>query len=230
MGPYAVIAAGARVGAHAQVGPHVVVGAGACVGAHCILYPGSRLLWGCSLGERSTLQANVVVGGDGFGFVKNPHGENYAKVPQLGVVQVGCDVEIGANSTIDRATFGATVVGDGCKLDNLVQVGHNVVLGAHCVVVAQSGIAGSATLGAGVTMGAQGGIAGHIAIAPGTTLAARAGVTHTLERPGIYAGFPAMPHADWLRVTAVQRDLVNLRRRLAAVERAQPGLLAKEPA
>lgn len=230
VGPHAVIESGAHVGAHAQIGPQATVGCGARVGAHSVLHAGARLMWGCSLGERTVLQPGAVVGGDGFGYVKDPAGPGFAKVPQLGVVQVGCDVEIGANSTIDRATFGATVVGNGCKIDNLVQVGHNVVLGDHCIVVAQSGIAGSATLGHHVVVGAQGGINGHITIAPGTRLAARTGVVSTLTTAGTYAGMPAMPHPDWLRMTAVQRDLVNLRRRLAALERAQAVPCAKDSA
>lgn len=222
LGPHAVVSARATVGAHAQVMAQSFVGDGAQLGAHSVLHPGARVLWGCTVGERCVLHAGAVIGADGFGFAKNPRGPEHLKVPQMGCVVVGDDVEIGANSTIDRATFGATTVGDGCKIDNLVQIGHNVVLGKHCVVASQTGIAGSATLGDGVTVGAQGGIVGHLRIAAGTVLAARTGVISSLTTAGVYAGAPAMEHRAWLRMVAATRDLGGMRKRLAALTRKTP--------
>jgi len=222
VGPGAVICAGAQVGPEAQIGPQAFVGASARVGARTVLHPGARVLWGCTVGDDCILHPGCVIGGDGFGLAPSPHGPEHLKVPQMGAVEVGHRVEIGANSTIDRATFGATRIGDGCKIDNLVQVGHNVTLGKHCVVVSQSGIAGSATLGDSITVGAQAGIVGHCHIAAGTTLAARTGVISSLPEPGVYAGAPAMEHRAWLRMMAALRDLAPMRKRLAALCRQQP--------
>jgi UDP-3-O-[3-hydroxymyristoyl] glucosamine N-acyltransferase len=187
-----------------------------------VLHPGAKVLWGCTVGDDCVLHPGCVIGGDGFGLAQGPHGPEHLKVPQMGTVAVGHKVEIGANSTIDRATFGVTCIGDGCKIDNLVQIGHNVTLGKHCVVVSQSGIAGSATLGDSITVGAQAGIVGHLHIAAGTTLAARTGVISSLTEPGVYAGAPAMEHRAWLRMMAALRDLAPMRKRLAALYRQQP--------
>jgi UDP-3-O-[3-hydroxymyristoyl] glucosamine N-acyltransferase len=222
VGPGAVIGAGAKVGPQAQIGPQAFVGHSAQVGARTVLHPGAKVLWGCTVGDDCVLHPGCVIGGDGFGLAQGPHGPEHLKVPQMGTVAVGHKVEIGANSTIDRATFGVTCIGDGCKIDNLVQIGHNVTLGKHCVVVSQSGIAGSATLGDSITVGAQAGIVGHLHIAAGTTLAARTGVISSLTEPGVYAGAPAMEHRAWLRMMAALRDLAPMRKRLAALYRQQP--------
>jgi UDP-3-O-[3-hydroxymyristoyl] glucosamine N-acyltransferase len=219
IGPGAIVAAHAQIGADAQIGAQAFVGEHACVGARSVMHPGARLLWGCELGAHCILHTGCVVGSDGFGFAKNPHGPDHVKVPQMGTVWVGDHVDIGANTTIDRATFGATRIGAGCKIDNLVQIGHNVVLGEHCIVVSQSGIAGSTTVGDHVVIGAQAGVVGHVHIASGTILAARAGVISTIEQPGVYAGLPAMAHKAWLRMLAAQRALPAFKLRLMAMER-----------
>lgn len=218
----AYVGPGAQVGPDAQLGPLSFVGQNVHIGARSVLHPGAKVLWGCTVGEDVILHAGCVVGGDGFGLAQSPTGPEHIKVQQLGIVRIGNRVEVGANTTIDRATFGATVVGDGCKIDNLVQIGHNVTLGQHCVIVSQTGIAGSAALGDSVTVGAQGGIVGHLHIASGTTLAARTGVISSLKTPGVYAGAPAMEHRAWLRMIAALRDLGPMRKRLAALARTQP--------
>lgn len=222
VGPCAVVEAHARVGAHAQLMAQSYVGEKAVIGRHSVLHPGARVLWGCIVGDEVELHGGSVVGADGFGLAQSPHGPEQVKVPQLGHVELGDGVELGANSTIDRGTFGPTRIGAGCKIDNLVQIGHNVVLGAHCVVVSQTGIAGSTVLGERVTVGAQGGIVGHIHVAAGTVLAARTGVISSLAKPGVYAGAPAMEHRAWLRMVAALRDLPELRKRLAALTRLLP--------
>lgn len=222
VGPLAVVEAHATIGPQAQLLAQSFVGEHAVVGARTVLHPGARLLWGCTLGDDVLLHAGSVVGADGFGLAQSPHGPEQIKVPQLGHVEVGDWVELGANSTIDRGTFGATVIGTGCKIDNLVQIGHNVVLGAHCVVVSQTGIAGSSVLGDRVTVGAQGGIVGHVHIAANTVLAARTGVINSLPEAGVYAGAPAMEHRAWLRMVAAMRDLPALRKRLSALTRMSP--------
>lgn len=218
IGPGAVIEAGAQIGAGAVVGPTCVVGAGAQVMERAVMHAGSKLLERCVLGKGSILQAGAVVGSDGFGYAPDAEGRR-TKIPQVGVVVIEDDVEIGANSTIDRATFGRTVIGRGSKLDNLVQIAHNVRLGEDCVIVAQSGIAGSTTLGSRVIMGAQSGSVGHIRLGDRVTLAARAAATMNLAADAIYGGAPAIPHRDWLRFTASLPKLPELRRRVRGLER-----------
>ncbi len=213
----AVVDDGAEIGPHAVVGANCVVGPGARLEAHAFMHPGSKLLERCVLGERSILQAGAVIGSDGFGYAPDARGKR-VKIPQVGVVVIESDVEIGANSTIDRATFGRTVIGSGTKIDNLVQIAHNVRTGEDCVIVAQSGVAGSTTLGDRVIMGAQTGSVGHVHLASGVTLAARAAAATNLEE-GIYGGVPAVPHRDWLKFTATLPKLPELRRKIRELER-----------
>lgn len=216
----AVIAASARLGAEVVVGPGVVIGervvigdrtqllAGCAVlddariGADCLLHPRVVIRECCVLGDRVILQPGVVIGGDGFGFVTDGSGHP-VKVPQIGRVVLGDDVEIGANSTIDRARFTDTVVGNRTKIDNLVIVAHNVRIGESCLIAAQCGIAGSSRLGDRVRLGGQVGVIGHLAIGDDITILAQSLVTKNLDRPGIYAGSPAMPVKAWR--TAVAR-------------------------
>ncbi|MEK7704106.1 MAG: UDP-3-O-(3-hydroxymyristoyl)glucosamine N-acyltransferase, partial [Myxococcota bacterium] len=179
----AVIERGARVGARSVIYPTSYVGIDAVVGDDCLIYPGVQVLERCALGSRVILHAGVVIGADGFGYAPDAAGRRH-KIPQVGVVVLEDDVEIGANTTIDRATFGETRIGARTKVDNLVQIAHNVTLGEDCVVVSQSGIAGSTRVGNRVIMGAQGGILGHIHVADDVTLGARAGVAHSIDHPG----------------------------------------------
>ncbi|OGQ83287.1 MAG: UDP-3-O-(3-hydroxymyristoyl)glucosamine N-acyltransferase [Deltaproteobacteria bacterium RIFOXYA12_FULL_58_15] len=213
----AVIEAGAKIGPRTIVSPGAYVGVDAQIGADVLLHPGVKVLARCVLGDRVILQAGVVVGSDGFGYAHDAEQRRY-KIPQVGIVEIENDVEIGANTTIDRSTFGVTRIGAGTKIDNLVQIAHNVVTGHDCVIVAQSGIAGSTTLGHRVVMGAQTGVVGHIKICDDVTLAARAGVPNSIRKPGIYSGTPSKPHRDWLRVVASQQALPEMRRRLRELE------------
>ncbi len=209
----AVIDARAVVGAHSVIGPQAYVGPDAKVGEHVVMHAGAKLLAQCELRARVILQAGAVVGSDGFGYAVDAHGRRH-KIPQIGVVVVEEDAEIGANTTIDRAAFGVTLIGAGSKIDNLVQIAHNVVLGRDCVIVSQTGIAGSATLGDRVVVGAQGGIVGHIKVSSDVMLGARSGVSGAIDAPGIYSGAPVLPHKQWLKVTMAQHHVPELRRRV----------------
>lgn len=214
----AVVEAGASVGPRSIVSPGSYLGPQAIVGADCLLYPGVHVLGRCRLGDRVILHAGVVVGSDGFGYAPDPSGRRH-KIPQVGVVVLEDEVEVGANTTIDRATFGETRIGRGTKIDNLVQIAHNVVLGDDCVVVSQSGIAGSTRLGNRVVMGAQGGVAGHIHITDDVMLGARAGVVSSIDEPGIYSGLPVVPHRQWLKALVAQQSVPELRHRVRELER-----------
>jgi UDP-3-O-[3-hydroxymyristoyl] glucosamine N-acyltransferase len=197
-----------------------VLGAGVAVGDHTRLAARVTLYPGVTVGRRCLLHAGAVLGADGFGFARERDGR-YTKVPQLGGVRVGDDVEIGANTTVDRGALDDTVIGDGVKLDNQIQVGHNVVIGAHTVVAAQAGIAGSTTIGARCVIGGQVGIAGHISIADGVVVGGGASVTGTLRRPGVYGGgpTPADDLARWRRNMARFGQLDALAKRLKELER-----------
>lgn len=196
----AVISEGARVGARTVVAAGVVICSGAQVGDDCHLHPNVTVREDCLIGSRVILQPNAVIGSDGFGFelVDGAH----EKVPQVGIVVIEDDVEVGSNTCIDRARFGKTVIGKGTKIDNLVQVAHNVEIGEHCLLVSQSGIAGSSALGNYVTVAAQAGVGGHIEIGDQVVLAARAAAMKSISKPGAYMGMPARPMAKEQRKMA----------------------------
>ncbi len=199
----ATVAAFAHVSKDATVGsgtvlyPGVYVGQGASIGKDCIIHPNAVIGQGVTLGDRVTVHPAAVIGSDGFGYVM--HGRRHHKIPQVGTVKVGDDVEIGSCTTIDRATTGSTVIGSGTKIDNLVQIAHNVTIGENSIIVSQVGIAGSTKIGEQAVLGGQVGIADHINIADGTIIAARSGVMHDLKR-GIYAGAPAVPRREFMRI------------------------------
>ena len=218
IGAHVVIGEGARIGARATVGAHSVIGAGCDVGEDAVLHPTVTLYPNVRVGARSILHAGVRAGVDGFGYVF-ADGE-HRKVPQVGGCVIGEDVEIGANTTIDRGSVGATEIGDGVKIDNLVHIGHNVRIGAHTLVIAQVGIAGSTTVGERVTLAGQAGIPGHITIGDGATVGAQAGVFGDIPAGAVYSGYPARPHRESLRGQAAVARLPKLVRRIQALERA----------
>jgi UDP-3-O-[3-hydroxymyristoyl] glucosamine N-acyltransferase len=216
IGPLCVVEAGAEVGPRVHLQAQVFIGRDARVGADCRLMAGAVLASRCSLHERVVLHAGVVVGADGFGYEFEEG--RHAKVPQIGVVEIEADVEIGANSTLDRARFSRTLVGEGTKIDNLVQVAHNVVIGKHCLLCAQVGIAGSTTLGDYVVLGGQAGVAGHLRVAKGTKVGGGAAVSSHTE-PGAYLnGSPAIPYMLERRIAVLQQRLPDLFRRFASLE------------
>jgi UDP-3-O-[3-hydroxymyristoyl] glucosamine N-acyltransferase len=217
VGPMCVVEPGATVGERVHLQAQVFVGRGATVGEDSWLMPGVIVSAECTLGKRVRLQPGVVVGSDGFGyeFVAGRH----EKVPQVGVALIGDDVEIGANSTVDRARFGQTVVGEGTKIDNLVQVGHNVVIGKHCMICAQVGIAGSTTLGDYVVLGGQAGLAGHLTLAKGAKVGAQSGVGKDVPAGASVFGSPSLPLIVEQRLSVLRRKLPGLFKRVDALEK-----------
>ena len=218
VGPYAVVGRGTRIGDRARIGAQVVIGEGCELGEDVVLHPHVTLYNGVRIGARSIVHSGARLGVDGFGyvFVDGRH----QKVPQVGRCEIGEDVEIGANSTVDRGSIGATVVGDGVKIDNLVHLGHNVRVGDLSILIAQVGVAGSTKLGRGVTLGGQVGVSGHVTIGDGATLAAQAGVFGDVPAGVTYSGYPARPHKEALRAQASLFRLPRLMKRLRALERA----------
>lgn len=216
VGPYAVVEEDAVLEEGVRLGPHVVVGRGARVGAGSVLHPHAVLYPGTVLGERVMLHAGVAVGVDGFGYVQ-VDGEHH-KVPQVGRCVVENDVEIGANSTLDRGSIGETAVGPGTKLDNLVHLGHNVRIGRASILVAQVGVAGSSRLGDGVMCGGQSGVAGHLRVGDGARLAAQAGVTRDVDEGTTVAGFPARERREFFKGQALLGKLPELQDRIQALE------------
>ncbi|HEX5330445.1 UDP-3-O-(3-hydroxymyristoyl)glucosamine N-acyltransferase [Sulfuricurvum sp.] len=199
--PSAHIENGAKIGANCTIMSGVYVGAEAVIGDDVILYPNVTIYRDCVIGNRVMIHAGSVIGSDGFGYAHTKMGE-HIKLYQNGNVILEDDVEIGANTTVDCAVFGSTIIKQGSKIDNLVQIGHNCVIGEHSIMVSQSGLAGSTTLGRNVVMGGQSATAGHLTIAPFTTLAARSGVTKSITQKGVYSGFPLMEHKLWLKMQA----------------------------
>ena len=218
VGPYAVIGPGARVATACRIGAHCVVGEGARIGAGTWLAAGVILGERVVVGERCRFQSGAVIGSDGFGFA--PGKEGWRRVPQVGTVIVGDDVDIGANTTIDRGAIDDTVIGNDVKLDNLVQIAHNVRIGAHTAMAAQCGIAGSTVIGERCLFAGHSGAVGHISICPGVIVSGKTMVTKDITEPGQYgAGLPAMPMSLYRRVVARIRQLDKLASRIAALEK-----------
>ncbi|MEO7742803.1 MAG: UDP-3-O-(3-hydroxymyristoyl)glucosamine N-acyltransferase [Usitatibacter sp.] len=198
VGAFAVVGENAVIGKGAQVGSHSVLGRRVRVGAATRLHPRVTVYDGCSIGERCILHSGVVIGADGFGMARD--GGAWVKIPQVGSVRIGDDVEVGANTTIDRGALDDTVIEDGVKLDNQIQVGHNCVIGAHTVIAGCTGISGSVRIGRDCLIGGAVGIVGHIEICDGVTVSGFTFVTRSILEPGTYtSGMPVMPHAQWLR-------------------------------
>lgn len=237
--PTAVVASDARLAADVAVGPHAVVdhaavlgprsvvGAGAVIGARCRLgadcrlHPRVVLYPDTVLGDRVVIHSGAVIGGDGFGYAAD--GAEHVKIPQLGRVVIGDDVEIGANTTIDRATLGETRIGPGTKIDNLVQIGHNVVVGARVLIVAQVGISGSVTIGDDAIIAGQAGVRDHVTIGAGARVLGQAGVTKDVPAGATVSGYPARPHREALRLDAAAAQLPELLERVRALERPAGG-------
>ena len=234
IGAYAVVEPGVKLGKDVAIGanccvgrdavlgdrcvlfPNVYVGDGAQIGEDSRLYPGAVVYAGCTLGKRVILHAGAVAGADGFGYTCQ--GKAHVKLPHVGTVEIGDDVEIGANSTIDRAKTGATVIGSGTKIDNLVHIAHNCKIGKNCVIVALVGVAGTVTIGDNVTLAGQAGVKDHVTISDDCVVAARAGVVGDLAKGSIVSGFPARDHRLEKRVQAARLHLPEILRRLKALE------------
>ncbi len=218
IGPFVSVGAGARIGAGSVLESHVAVGPGAVVGRDCRIHAHVSIRERVTIGDRVVVQNGAVIGSDGFGFTRDADGR-HLKVPQVGTVVIEDDVEIGANTTIDRATVGETRIGAGTKIDNLVQVGHNVRIGRDALLAAQVGISGSATLEDRVTLGGQVGVQGHIVIGRGAIAAGQSGVTNSVDPGRFVTGYPAIDNRAWRKASVVFAQLPALRERLKAVER-----------
>jgi UDP-3-O-[3-hydroxymyristoyl] glucosamine N-acyltransferase len=218
--PSAVVAPSARLGAHVSVGAGCVIGEEVEIGEYSCLYPRVVVYAGCSLGRRVILHAGVVIGADGFGIVQDDAGR-WVKVPQIGAVRIGDDVEIGANTTIDRGALDDTVIEEGVKIDNLVQIGHNVRVGAHTAMAGCVGVAGSALIGRHCTIGGAAMILGHLSLADHVHVSAGTFISRSIHQPGTYTGvFPFDENKSWARNTALIRHLAELADRMRALERA----------
>ena len=217
IGPFVVVEAGARIGDRTVLAPFVYVGAETVIGADCLLYPHVSVRERCVLGDRVIVHCGAVIGSDGYGYVQI--GNRHEKIPQVGTVEIGDDVEIGANVCVDRARFDKTHICKGAKIDNLVQIGHNVVVGEHACIVALSGIAGSTRLGRGVTMAAQSGVLGHIDVGDNVIIAARGGVIKDVPAGSVVAGYPHTSLADYRASKVAVRRLPGVEKRLRQIEK-----------
>ncbi len=221
IGPLCFIGAGAVVGPGAVIGPHCVVAADAHIGAYTRLAASVSVLQGCHVGERGVLHPGVVIGADGFGFA--PSGGQWVKIEQLGAVRIGDDVEIGANTCVDRGAIEDTVIEDGVKLDNLIQIGHNVHIGRGSAMAGCVGVAGSATIGQRCTVGGGAIILGHLSLADDVHISAATVVTRSITKPGQYSGvFPFDDNAAWEKNAATLRQLHQMRDRLRQLEKKVP--------
>lgn len=228
IGAFAYIGDGVVIGNGAKIHPQVYLGNNVRIGDGTVLHPGVKIYHNCVIGANVTIHAGSVIGGDGFGFAPQSDG-SFKKVPQIGNVEIEDYVEIGANVTIDRATIGSTVIRTGAKLDNLIQIAHNVDVGHHTVIAAQAGISGSTKIGSGVMIGGQAGIVGHVQIADGARINAQSGVTKSIKSPGgAVTGSPAHDYTSALRSQALSRKLPELEKRLKELEEQIRQLMAEK--
>jgi UDP-3-O-[3-hydroxymyristoyl] glucosamine N-acyltransferase len=226
IGAFVVIGEGAVLGARTVVYPNAVIGPHAVIGDDCIVHAHVSIREGVQIGHRVIVQDGAVIGGDGFGFVRQPDGSHF-KIPQHGDVVIEDDVEIGANSTIDRPSVGETRIGAGTKIDNLVQIAHGVIVGRRVLFAAQVGIAGSTTIEDDVVLAGQVGVAGHLRIGKGVVATAQTGVPNSVDAGTMISGYPAIPNRDWLKASAIFRQLPALKKRVAELEDRLAELEAK---
>ncbi len=217
VGAFAYVGAGAKIGKNVKIYPQAYVGANVEIGDDSIIYPGVKIYHGCRIGARCIIHSGAVIGADGFGFAPDEQGV-FHKIPQLGIVEIADDVEIGANTTVDRAVMGATRVHKGVKLDNLIQIAHNVEVGENTVMAAQAGVAGSTKVGRNVMIGGQVGLAGHITVGDRAQLGAQAGVPKSVPADMRMLGSPAQPVGDFARQVALGKKLQSLFARVEKLE------------
>lgn len=219
LGAFAYISNGAKIGNHVQIHPQVYIGANVQIGDNTIIYPGVKIYDNTIVGAHCVIHSGVVLGSDGFGFAPQKDG-TYKTIPQLGNVIIEDNVDIGANTVIDRATLGSTIIKKGVKLDNLVQVGHNCIIGDNTVIAGQCGLAGSTKLGKNCVLAGQVGIAGHLEVADRVTFASKTGLSKSVKKAdSVKFGYPAMDHRDYLRSHAIFRNLPELSKRVQELEK-----------
>ncbi|MDR2282904.1 MAG: UDP-3-O-(3-hydroxymyristoyl)glucosamine N-acyltransferase [Sphingobacterium sp.] len=218
IGAFAYVGRDVKIGNDVKIYPRVYIGDNVTIGDDCVLFPGVTVYYDCVIGANVVLHSGVVIGSDGFGFAPQPDG-TYDKVPQIGNVIIEDNVEIGSNTVVDRATMGSTVVRKGVKLDNLIQVAHNVDIGENTVVAAQTGISGSTKVGRNVILGGQVGLVGHITIANGTQIQAQSGINKSIKEENMkWGGTPFAPYTSHLRSQVVYAKLPSLEKRIAELE------------
>jgi len=219
IGPYAYIGENCHIGDECSIYPHVFIGDNSKAGNKCTLYPGVKIYHDCILGNNCVIHAGSVIGSDGFGFAPQSETE-FMKIPQIGNVVIEDNVEIGANVAIDRATMGSTLIRKGVKLDNLIQIGHNVEIGENTVMAGQTGVAGSAKIGRNCMFGGQVGISGHLKIADGTKIGAQSGIPGDIKKENtILLGYPAIDYKNFYRSSVVFRQLPELKRKIEELEK-----------
>ena len=218
VGAFAYIGDGSEIGNNVKIFPGVFIGNNVSIGDNCLFHPGVKIYHDCIIGKDVTVHAGTVIGGDGFGFAPQEDG-SFKKVPQIGNVIIEDNVEIGSNATIDRATIGSTIIRSGAKLDNLIQIAHNVEIGSNTVIAAQAGVSGSTKIGSGVMIGGQAGVVGHIQIADGSKINAQSGVSKSIKTPkSAVTGSPAFDYTSALRSQALTRNLPELEKRITDLE------------
>ena len=217
IGPFSSVGRGARVGDRTVIYPNVFIGDGAVIGDDCVIHSHAAIRERIILGNRVVIQNGAVIGADGYGFVRRPDG-THQKIPQTAIVVLEDDVEIGANTTIDRPAIGETRVQAGAKIDNLVQIGHGVNVGRNALLAAQVGIAGSTTIGDDVTLAGQVGVAGHVTVGKGVSAVGQSGITNSVPDGTFVSGYPAIENKEWLKSSVIFRKLPELRRKIADLE------------
>jgi UDP-3-O-[3-hydroxymyristoyl] glucosamine N-acyltransferase len=228
IGAFAYLGEGVVIGNHVKIHPQVYLGNNVRIGDNTVLHPGVKVYHGCVIGAGVTIHAGSVIGGDGFGFAPMPDG-TFKKIPQIGNVLIEDGVEIGANVTIDRATIGSTLIHKGAKLDNLIQIAHNVEIGNDTVIAAQAGVSGSTKVGNGVMIGGQAGIVGHLQIADGARINAQSGVSKSIKTRGsAVTGSPAYDYTSALRSQVISKNLPELKQKLKELEDQIKQLLAEK--
>jgi len=225
IGPFVAVGEGARIGDRTVVFPNVTIGPGSAIGADCVIHSNVAIRERVTLGDRVILQNGVVIGGDGYGFVRRADG-THEKIPQVAAVVIEDDVELGANTTVDRPAVGETRIKAGTKIDNLVQVAHGVTVGRNVLMAAQVGIAGSTDIGDNVVFGGQVGVGGHLTIGRGAVAVGQSGVTNSLDPGAFVAGYPAIDNREWRKASVVFRRLPELKRRIEALEAQLASLIA----
>lgn len=215
--PGAYVASGVKTGNRVVIHPGAVIYEGVTIGDDVTIHSNVSIRERCRIGNRVILHNGAVIGSDGFGYA--PDGKSYFKIPQIGIVVIEDDVEIGANTTIDRAALDVTLICRGTKIDNLVQIAHNCTIGEDTAIAAQAGVAGSTIIGRNVTVGGQVGIVGHLRVCDKAMFAAKGGVMSNIDHPGAFSGTPAIPHKDWLKASAVYAKLPEMRKTILAMEK-----------
>jgi UDP-3-O-[3-hydroxymyristoyl] glucosamine N-acyltransferase len=228
VGAFAYVGRGAAIGARTVIHPHVTIGPSVVIGDDCIIYPGVSIRERCRLGHRVILQDGVVIGSDGYGFAPQSDG-TYHKIPQVSIVVIEDDVEIGANSTVDRPAVGETRIRAGAKIDNLVQIAHGVDIGRNVLLASQVGISGSTVIGDGTVFGGQVGVAGHLHIGRGVRATGQTGIPNSVPDGAFISGYPAIENREWLKASIVFRRLPELKRAVAHLERRLAELESRLP-